>query len=108
MHKQQIKMETITNTTIPTTYYENNKDKIKERYIKNAEKNRIYQIEYNLINNDKYTEYQKNYYEEKKEAILRAKREKILCECGKCVSAGHMTTHKKSNIHLKRLAAAQS
>ena len=89
----------------PTTYYEANKDRVKERYIQNAEKNRAYQIEYNLINHEKYTEYQKNYYESKKEDILRMKKEKVVCECGKTVSLGHMTCHKKTAIHMKRLLA---
>jgi len=88
----------------PSTYYESNKDKVRERYLNNIDKNRAYQIEYNLINHEKYLDYQKNYYEIRKEEILRTKKEKIICECGKCVSVGHMTTHKKTNIHLKLLA----
>jgi hypothetical protein len=89
------------------TYYEENKEKVKERYLQNAEKNRAYQIEYNLINHDKYLEYQKKYYESKKDEILRTKKEKVTCECSKIVSAGHMTSHKKTNIHTKRMAALE-
>ena len=85
------------------TYYQLHKEDIKEKYQQNAEKRRTYQIEYNKQNHDKYLDYQKKYYDEKKESILRIKREKILCECGKLVSQGHLTTHKKTNIHLKNI-----
>jgi hypothetical protein len=95
-------------TSAPKTYYEENKERVKERYLQNVEKNRAYQIEYNLINHEKYTAYQKSYYESKKDEILRAKKEKTTCECGKIVSAGHMTCHKKTNIHLKRMAALET
>jgi hypothetical protein len=44
-------------------------------------------------------DYQKSYYESKKEEILRMKREKITCECGKLVSMGYMTAHKKTKKH---------
>jgi hypothetical protein len=85
------------------TYYQLHKEEIKEKYQQNAEKRRTYQIEYNQQNHDKYLDYQKKYYDEKKESILRSKREKVLCECGKLVSQGHLTTHKKTNIHLKNI-----
>ena len=85
------------------TYYQIHKEEIKEKYKKNAVKRRTYQIEYNQANHDKYLDYQKKYYDEKKEDILRFKREKIMCECGKLVSQGHITLHRKTNIHLKRL-----
>jgi len=87
------------------TYYQIHKEEIKEKYKKNAVKRRTYQIEYNQANHDKYLDYQKKYYDEKKENILRFKREKIMCECGKMVSQGHINLHKKTNIHLKRLAS---
>ena len=85
----------------PTTY---DKEKAKERYLQNAEEKRAYQIEYNLINHEKYSEYQKKYYESKRDEILRMKKEKVTCECGKVVTLGHLTCHKKTNIHLKRMA----
>jgi hypothetical protein len=85
------------------TYYQRNKDTIKEKYAQKADKARAYQVEYNLINNEQYTAYQKNYYCQKREEILESKKEKVVCECGKMVSLGHMTCHKKTAIHLKRL-----
>jgi hypothetical protein len=87
----------------PTTYYEQHKDAIKERYLNNTEALKAYQRDYNLLNSEKYTEYQKQYYERKRDELLRIKKEKITCECGKVVSTGHMTCHKKTNIHLKRM-----
>jgi hypothetical protein len=89
--------------SVPTTYYEVNKDRIKERYQNNAESLIAYQKDYNLINHERYAEYQKNYYEQRKEKLLQAKKEKVTCECGKVVTVGHLTCHKKTNIHIKRL-----
>ena len=85
------------------SYYELNKEKIRERYQNNAEKLKAYQTDYNQANHDKYISYQKSYYEERKEELLRSKREKIICECGKKVSIGHMSCHKKTKIHLKKM-----
>ena len=75
----------------------NNKDKLK-----------AYQTEYNQINREKCVNYQKNYYEDKKEELLRIKREKIVCECGKEVSVGHMSCHKKTKIHLKKIVLLEN
>ena len=90
------------------TYYSRNKDIFKERYISNLENKRAYQIDYNLINNERYTEYQRSYYEKRREKLLESKKEKVMCECGKMVSLGHLTCHKKSNIHIKRMSSLQS
>jgi phosphohistidine phosphatase SixA len=94
--------------TASLTYYEANKERIKERYRNNSEALKAYQTEYNLNNHERYVEYQKNYYEQRKEKILQAKKEKVTCECGKVVTIGHMSTHKKTNIHLKRLSKLQT
>ena len=88
-----------TGTMTNNTYYQNNKQKIQEQYASKREDKLAYQIEYNLINRDKYLDYQKSYYESKKDEILRMKREKITCECGKLVSMGYMTAHKKTKKH---------
>ncbi len=88
-----------TGTMTNNTYYQNNKQKIQEQYAAKREDKLAYQIEYNLINRDKYLDYQKSYYESKKDEILRMKREKITCECGKLVSMGYMTAHKKTKKH---------
>jgi hypothetical protein len=94
-----IKMAEETETMTNNTYYQNNKQKIQEQYASKREDKLAYQIEYNLINRDKYLDYQKSYYESKKEEILRMKREKITCACGKLVSMGYMTAHKKTKKH---------
>ena len=94
-----IKMAEETETMTNSTYYQINKQKIQEQYAAKREDKLAYQIEYNLINRDKYLDYQKSYYESKKEEILRMKREKITCECGKLVSMGYMTAHKKTKKH---------
>ena len=97
---------TATNNT--STYYEANKEKVKQRYVDNVDRLKAYQIEYNNINHEKYIDYQRNYYEEKIEEILRAKKVKVVCECGKEVSLGHLSCHKKTNIHVKKMAAIEA
>ena len=98
-YQETIKMAEETETMTNTTYYQINKQKIQEQYASKREDKLAYQIEYNLINRDKYLDYQKSYYESKKDEILRMKREKITCECGKLVSMGYMTAHKKTKKH---------
>ena len=93
------KMAEETGTMTNNTYYQINKQKIQEQYASKREDKLAYQIEYNLINREKYLDYQKSYYESKKDEILRMKREKITCECGKLVSMGYMTAHKKTKKH---------
>ena len=98
-YQDVIKMAEETETMTNNTYYQNNKQKIQEQYASKREDKLAYQIEYNLINRDKYLDYQKSYYESKKDEILRMKREKITCVCGKLVSMGYMTAHKKTKKH---------
>jgi len=86
------------------SYYSRNKDIFKERYLKNIESKRAYQNDYNLINNETYTEYQNNYYQKRRDSLLESKKEKVKCECGKIVSLGHLTCHKKTNSHSKRMS----
>jgi hypothetical protein len=87
------------------SYYSRNKEIFQKRYMDNLENRRAYQNDYNLINHERYSEYQRSYYEQRREKLLESKKERIMCECGKMVSAGHMTCHKKSNIHIKRMNA---
>ena len=72
-------------------------------YLKNRESKLQYQKEYNARNKDTYLEYQKSYYETKRQDILNKKKEKVICECGRSVSFGQLTTHKKTKLHLKHL-----
>ena len=69
-----IKMAEETETMTNNTYYQNNKQKIQDQYAAKRDDKLAYQIEYNLINRDKYLDYQKSYYESKKDEILRMKR----------------------------------
>ena len=87
------------------SYYSRNKKIFQKRYIDNLENRRAYQNDYNLINHERYSEYQRSYYEQRREKLLESKKERVMCECGKMVSAGHMTCHKKSNIHIKFMNA---
>ena len=85
------------------TYYSRNKEMYRERYLQNIESKRAYQNDYNLVNYEKYITYQKSYYQLKRAKILETKKELVMCECGKVVSMGNLTCHKKTNIHTKRM-----
>ncbi len=50
-----------------------------------------------------YLEYQKTYYERHKDTILSKMREKVKCECGRIVSRGTLSKHKKSKLHERKL-----
>lgn len=78
-------------------------DKNKLLYTLNRTTKLKYQKEYHEENKDKYLSYQKNYYEKRREKLLEEKKEKVLCECGTIVSAGNLISHKKTNLHTKRL-----
>ena len=80
-----------------------NNNNIMTYYLKHRESKLQYQKEYNARNKDTYLEYQKSYYETKREDILNKKKEKVICECGRSVSFGQLTTHKKTRLHLKHL-----
>jgi hypothetical protein len=80
-----------------------NNNNIMTYYLKHRESKLQYQKEYNARNKDTYLEYQKSYYETKREDILNKKKEKVICECGRSVSFGQLTTHKKTKLHLKHL-----
>jgi len=73
-------------------YYQRNK----ERYCtnqKNYRKNHIEQVR----------QRHQKYENENKEKIQQRKREKVTCECGAVVCRGDISTHKKSNKHIKYL-----
>jgi hypothetical protein len=86
------------------TYYLRNKEMYRERYLQNIESKRAYQNDYNLVNHEKYITYQKSYYQLKRAKILETKKELVTCECGRVVSMGNLTCHKKTNIHIKRMS----
>lgn len=94
--------------TIPITIMDNKFEKSTNNntttyYFKNRESKLQYQKEYNNKNKDTYLEYQKSYYDIKREDILNKKKEKVICECGRSISFGQLTNHKKTNLHLKNL-----
>jgi len=80
------------NTEIPcrtkAEYYQDNKEK-------RNEKNRIYRQD----NKEKINEYAIQYYQDNKEKITERASQKIECECGKIVSRGNISTHRKTKKH---------
>jgi len=78
-------------------YYENNKEQIKETtknyYQNNQDKMREYRKNYYQNNQDKMREYRKNYYQNNKE--------KFNCECGGKYTKVNKKRHLKTKKHLK-------
>jgi hypothetical protein len=69
-------------------YYEDNKDKIKER-----------KKEYYEDNKDKIKEKDKEYYENNKDKIKEKKKERFNCDCGGCYTYNHKAQHEKTKRH---------
>ena len=86
-------------------YTEQNKKKIAERrkihYEKNKEHIAEYHKEYYQTNKEKAAEKQQIYRENNKEAINAKKKIIVKCECGCEVTKSSISTHKKSNKHIK-------
>ena len=73
-------------------YRDDNKDKLTEYY-----------KQYRDDNKDKLTEYKKQYDDDNKERITEHRKQKIKCDCGSVISLGNISTHKKTNKHIKFL-----
>tara|TARA_R110000822_G_C14996587_1_gene460289 strand:+ start:14 stop:589 length:576 start_codon:yes stop_codon:yes gene_type:complete len=52
-------------------------------------------------NKEKILNQKKKYREKNRETLRQQKSEKVICECGCCVSRGMLTKHKKSKKHQK-------
>jgi hypothetical protein len=78
-------------------YYEENKKKILEYQKNYNEENKEYKKQYSEKNKEK----NKKYREENKETLTKKQKEKVKCVCGCLVSKRNISTHKKSNKHLK-------
>ncbi len=84
--------------------YSTKEQKQRALYLFNRKEKIEYQKNYVVENHDKYINYQKDYYNRKKEEILSQKKEKIICECGRTLTSGNMTSHLKTKLHQKHLA----
>ena len=74
-------------------------------YYRNREKKLEYQKNYNREQGDKIKNYNKDYYQKRREEILEKAKTKIICECGCEVQLFNMNSHKKTKKHAKALAA---
>ena len=72
----------------------------KEEKIENQKQ---YYKQYRDDNKDKLTEYKKQYDDDNKERITEHRKQKIKCDCGSVISLGNISTHKKTNKHIKFL-----
>jgi hypothetical protein len=75
-------------------------------YYRNREKKLEYQKNYNRDQGDKIKNYNKDYYQKRREEILEKAKTKIMCDCGCEVQLFNMNSHKKTKKHTKALAAA--
>ena len=102
-HKEQMK-----------EWYIQNADKIKEYNIQNADKKKDYRKEYWIENADKLKEINKQYRIENADKIKDYKKEyrienaeklkeKVECDCGSIVTKVNLSTHYKTQKHVKFL-----
>jgi hypothetical protein len=74
-------------------------------YYRNRERKLEYQKNYNREQGDKIKNYNKDYYQKKRDEILEKAKTKIICECGCEVQLFNMNSHKKTKKHAKALLA---
>lgn len=72
-------------------------------YYRNREKKLEYQKRYNREQGDKIKNYNKDYYQKRREEILEKAKTKITCECGCEVQLFNMNSHKKTKKHARAL-----
>jgi len=86
-------------------YREANKEQISEQKKEyreaNKEKLKEHQKEYYQANKEHIKEHQKEYYQANKDTKSERRKQKIVCDCGATVSLRHISSHKKTAIHLK-------
>jgi hypothetical protein len=72
-------------------------------YYRNRERKLEYQKKYNKEQGDKIKNYNKDYYQKRREEILEKAKMKITCDCGCEVQLFNMNSHKKTKKHSKAL-----
>ena len=72
-------------------------------YYKNRDKKLEYQKKYNREQGDRIKNYNKDYYQKRREEILEKAKTKIICECGCEVQLFNMNSHKKTKKHARAL-----
>jgi hypothetical protein len=77
---------------------ENNKAR-SSRYFEHKEEEQELHKEYYLNNAEKIKERSALRYEKNREAIAKQAAEKVVCECGREVSKGALTRHRKTAFH---------
>ena len=72
-------------------------------YYRNRERKLEYQKKYNREQGDKIKNYNKDYYQKRREEILEKAKTKIMCDCGCEVQLFNMNSHKKTKKHARAL-----
>jgi len=72
-------------------------------YYRNRNKKLEYQKKYNREQGDKIKNYNKDYYQKRREEILEKAKTKIICDCGCEVQLFNMNSHKKTKKHARAL-----
>jgi hypothetical protein len=84
------------------------KQRRKRNYQKFKEYHRKYYQRYYEENKEKIVEMKKEYFNKNKDKIYERLKEKVECECGRTVSRGELSKHKKTAIHQKFLQQLQN
>jgi hypothetical protein len=79
------------------------RERNKQRYLKNIEQVREQKKKYRQLNKVVISEKRKEKYELNKTAIREKSKEKFVCQCGKIVCNGYISTHRKSLFHLANI-----
>ena len=72
-------------------------------YYRNRERKLEYQKNYNKQQGVKIKNYNKDYYQKRREEILEKAKTKIMCDCGCEVQLFNMNSHKKTKKHARAL-----
>ena len=100
-HCENSTLESITEPNTPKTPLGDDKTGY---YYRHREQKIEYQKKYNREQGDKIKNYNKDYYQKRREEILEKAKTKIICECGCEVQLFNMNSHKKTKKHAKALA----
>ena len=96
-------LETISELDTPKTLMTPSVEGKTGYYYTHREQKIEYQKKYNREQGDKIKNYNKDYYQKRREEILEKAKTKIICECGCEVQLFNMNSHKKTKKHAKAL-----
>lgn len=103
LEEKNIELQTPMTPMTPKTPMTPSTDDKTGYYYRHREQKIEYQKKYNREQGDKIKNYNKDYYQKRREEILEKAKTKIICECGCEVQLFNMNSHKKTKKHAKAL-----